>query len=161
YLEEHEGRLGVRAVWLAWSCLAKLSSGDVLALARTRDRLLERLLNHGLSPEYDLPSFLHFSGQQTSERFRTVRDRVVRLRDLAPDWIKHCYTKAPLPGTVDATQAYKDLMFAFGMARLGEVSKARQLQQQASSVLGPKDDVHAFLLEAFTFRVEEALAGKP
>ena len=36
----------MRAVWLAWSHVVKLSRGDVLALARARDRLLERLFHN-------------------------------------------------------------------------------------------------------------------
>jgi hypothetical protein len=165
FLEEHESRLGIRAVWLAWSSLARLSAGDVLALARTRDRLLERLLNHGLNPQYDMPSFLRFSGQETSERYRTVRDRVVVLRDLAQEWIKRCYSRGINQAqdhehhVAEATQAYKDLMFAFGLARLGEVGVCHRLKHQASEVLGQRDEVHSFLLQAFTYRVEQALAG--
>lgn len=163
FLEEHESRLGVRAVWLAWSSLARLSAGDVLALARTRDRLLERLLNHGLNPQYDMPSFLRFSGQQGSERYRTVRDRVVVLRDLAQDWIKRCYSKGvhKQSRAEETTQAYKDLMFAFGLSRLGEVGICHRLKHQATEILGPIDEVHSFLLQAFTYRVEQALAGNP
>lgn len=163
FLEQYEGRLGVRAVWLAWSSLAKLSAGDVLALARTRDRLLERLLNHGLSTEYDLPSFLRFSGQHTSDRFRVVRDRVVRLRELAHRWVAACHKNGGSQGAgPEPTQAYKDLMFAFGLARLGEANEARRVQEAAKQVLGgTKDDVHDFLHGAYSYRIEQALAGKP
>ncbi|MBL8795895.1 MAG: hypothetical protein JNM56_18480, partial [Planctomycetia bacterium] len=163
FLEQHEVRLGVRAVWLAWSSLAKLSSGDVLALARTRDRLLERLLNSGLSTEYDLPSFMRFSGQHASEKFRVVRDRVVRLRELAQRWITLCHKDGNGQGAgPQPTQAYKDLMFAFGMARLGEANEARRVQEAARLVLAEqKDEVHDFLLSAYCFRIDQALAGKP
>src|SRR5262249_28018656 len=46
FLEAHEGLLPVRGVWLAWASLMKLSQGDVLALARARDRVLERLFKN-------------------------------------------------------------------------------------------------------------------
>src|SRR5262249_26632980 len=62
FLEAHEKLLPVRGVWLAWVSLVKLSRGDVLALARARDRLLERLFHSGLVPDQDLPSFLRYSG---------------------------------------------------------------------------------------------------
>jgi hypothetical protein len=165
FLEKHEKDMGARAVWLAWSSLARLSAGDVLALARTRDRLLERLLSHGLNPQYDMPRFLRFSGQETSERYGTVRDRVAALRDLAQEWIKRCYSRGINQAqdhehhVAEATQAYKDLMFAFGLARLGEVGVCHRLKHQASEVLGQRDEVHSFLLQAFTYRVEQALAG--
>jgi len=162
FLERHDSRLGVRAVWLAWSSMARLAGGDVLALARTRDRLLERLLSHGLSPEYDLPSFLRFAGEKSSERYRAVRDRVARLRELAHKWVKECYRKDihAASKAADCTLAYKDLMFAFGLAKLGEVSECHQLRQRAEQVLGTRDSAHAFLLKAFDYRIEQALAGK-
>jgi hypothetical protein len=134
----------------------------VLSLAKARDRLLERLLNHGLNLEYDLPTFLRFSGQQSSERYLLVRDRVVGLQKLAHNWIKDCYSKIQLnQKALDFTQAYKDLMFAFGLARLGEVGECHRLKQRATQALDKKDDVHSFLLNAFTYRVEESLAGRP
>ena len=48
YLERQEPYLPTRTAWLAWLAVAQLSQGDVLALARARDRLLERLFQHGL-----------------------------------------------------------------------------------------------------------------
>ena len=165
FLEKHDSRLGVRAVWLAWSSLARLAGGDVLALARTRDRLLERLITHGLSPEYDLPSFLRFAGEQSSERYRTVRDRVSLLRNKAQAWITECYSKGVqtthASKALDTTQAYKDLLFAFGLAKLGEVGECHRLKQAATQVLGERDKVHSFLLNAFTHRIDQALAGRP
>ncbi|HEV3143355.1 MAG TPA: hypothetical protein VGZ47_05655, partial [Gemmataceae bacterium] len=58
FLEQHEKSIGARLVWLGWIYLSKLAGNDALAVARMRDRLLERLLQHGLSPEHDLPHFL-------------------------------------------------------------------------------------------------------
>ena len=54
FLEEYEKLLPVRAVWLAGYRLAQLGGGDVLGLARVRDRLLQLLLERGLEPERDL-----------------------------------------------------------------------------------------------------------
>src|SRR5262249_41752352 len=42
-VERHEFLLGVRAAWLVWLHLTRVS-GDVLGLARVRDRLIQRLL---------------------------------------------------------------------------------------------------------------------
>jgi cellulose synthase operon protein C len=70
-----------------------------------------------------------------------------------------------------STRAYVDLMFAWGHARLGEADTVRQLVAEAAQRLHPSPDptnpfpqvdaVHAWLLDAFTFRIEEAIAGRP
>src|SRR5439155_2189552 len=44
YLQKYEKDVSVRAVWLAWLAIARLAGNDALALARARDRLLERLI---------------------------------------------------------------------------------------------------------------------
>jgi hypothetical protein len=163
FLLQHEAKLGVRAVWLAWTSVARLSAGDVLNLARTRDRLLERLLASGLSAETDLASFLRFAGQRGSDRFRAVRERIFRLHDLARNWVQRCNdSKQEVKASAEPTQAYGDLMFAFGLARMGEVNQARRLQEQATEILAKtEDETHSFLLQAYVYRIEEAIAGRP
>ncbi|MGL4551609.1 MAG: hypothetical protein ACRC33_10510, partial [Gemmataceae bacterium] len=160
FLEAHEKLLPVRAMWLAWSHLAVLARGDVLALARARDRVLERLYHNGLRPEQDLPSFLRFAGQPTSQRFRAVRQWMVGLAELAQEWVSSA-------GTQGLTPAYVDLIFAFGLARLGEADEARKLLARAAAALAnavvadKKDDAHPALLAAFDFRIRQQLDGKP
>src|SRR5262249_25046998 len=56
FLQRHEPLLPVRAAWLVALALYRLSHGDLLALTRSRDRLLERLFKNGLSSELDLPT---------------------------------------------------------------------------------------------------------
>lgn len=155
FLEKHEAQLSVRAAWLAWVSLVKLSHGDVLALARARDRLLERLFQGGLSSDLDLPGFLRFSGQKAGERFRAVRNRVLRLRDLAQYWI----TSENVPTA--RTDVYVDLTFSYGLARLGETAEAQKLLEKAIDQLGHEDVVHKRLLEAYEHRIRQALDGKP
>ena len=62
---------------------------------------------------------------------------------------------------------YVDLMFAFGLAKLGESTAARDLMKQAGDKLlepvGPKggpDPAHEFLCKAFAYRIENALQGQ-
>jgi hypothetical protein len=157
FLEAHERLLPVRAVWLAWSHLMQMSRGDVLALARARDRLLERLFHNGLRPEQDLPSFLRFAGQPTSQRFRAVRQWMTDLAAQAQEWIK----EGGVPNATAQTPAYVDLVFSFGLARLGETDAARDILSHAKTALNGKDDAHKFLLDAFEHRVRQALDGKP
>ena len=154
YLVKHESHLGVRTAWLAWHALYRIAGNDVLMLARARDRMLERLYLHGLTPELDLPGFLRFSGLQASSRFRLVRDQVVRLRTLVQEWAK----RGQMATT--ETHAYIDLIFAFGLARLGETIEARNLLRQAAPVLANADEIHSWLYAAFEHRVQQALDGK-
>ena len=71
FLEAHERLLPVRAVWLAWAHLVRLSRRRA-GPGAARDRLLERLYHNGLRPEQDLPGFLRFAGPATGQRFRGV-----------------------------------------------------------------------------------------
>jgi cellulose synthase operon protein C len=163
FLEQHERLLPVRAVWLTWLALVRLSHHDVLALARTRDRLLERLYQGGLRPETDLPSFLRFSGRPTNQRYQGMRQWMTQLCELVHMWAEensrageksNAELAAPMKG-------YIDLLFAFGLARLGEPDACRHLLQRAAGNLGDHGPVHALLLMAFDFRVRQALDGKP
>jgi hypothetical protein len=162
YLERHEGVLGVRAVWLAWWHLAGAgaSGEDVKAIAHVRDRLLQRLLAEGLNKERDLPIFLRTAGKQNSDRMRLVRDRAVRVHRLVEQWHAGEDVKVNKP--------YVDLMFAFGLAKLGESTAARDLINQARGRLlepvgskGQPDPAHEFLWKAFAYRIENVLQGKP
>jgi hypothetical protein len=168
YLAQHDRLLPVRAAWLVWFHLVQVAGSDVLALARVRDRLLERLLSEGLSPERDLPSFLRFAGQANSDQMRTLRDTLGKLRPLLQRWFME-----PPPdtrgnptsvhrGARDQTPAYIDLMLAFGLAKLGEATAARDLATQASHMLEQtNDEAHSFLMQAFQYRIEQVLHGKP
>jgi hypothetical protein len=164
YLETHERLLPVRAVWLAWYHLAQLAHGDALALARTRDRLLERLYQAGLRPEQDLPSFLRFAGQATSQRFRAVREWMVELAELAHKWVQDMSDTTnlvvPVKPPIDAMSAYVNLLFSFGLARLGESDAARALLDRATTILTGRDDGHTFLLRAFEYRIRRVLDGQ-
>jgi hypothetical protein len=155
FLDTHERLLPVRGVWLAWSNLVRLSDGDVLALARARDRLLERLFHNGLRPEQDLPNFLRFAGEPTSQRFRAVRQWMTDLAELAQRWVRDNAGDQKPP-----MDAYVNLYFAFGLARLGEADAARGLLAQAQAALAGKDEAHAYLLEAYRYRILQALDGK-
>jgi hypothetical protein len=162
YLERHENMLGVRAVWLTWWHLAGLGgpTTDVKAVAHVRDRLLQRLLDEGLNKERDLPVFLRVAGAEDSERSREVRSRAKRLYQLVVKWHDGKDVKINEP--------YVDLMFAFGMAKLGETTAARDLMNAATAKIhqsagsnGLPHPAHEFLLKAYLWRIENALQAKP
>lgn len=172
-LEAHERWLPMRAAWLAQLSLNKAAGPDLLSLARARDRLSERLFQHGLSMELDLPSFLRFAGRSAGERLPAVRDWLLRLRDSAHRWIESQVRQRPadylakqVEGYPDqdggGTKALADLMLAWGLARLGEASAARRLAQPARDVLSRfADPVYDFLERAFDARIGQALDGNP
>lgn len=163
FLERHEDQLPVRAVWLAGLAACRIGGGDLLGLTRTRDRLLQRLYEKGLSPDQDLPGFLRFTGATSGDRLRHFRDWLLRLPTLVATWVGIRQFASAEADPRD-TQAYADLMLAFGLGRLGEETTARQLLSRAKAWLsergGAEADVHQVLLEAFDFRVQQALAGK-
>src|SRR5262249_35920887 len=130
-------------------------------LARARDRLLERLFLNGLRPEQDLPSFLRFGGQATSQRFRGVGQWLRGMADRAHDWIgKQGVELTTQPGANPATREARDLLFAFGLARLGERDAALALLQRAETALVNEDDAHHLLYKGFEYRIRQVLDGK-
>jgi hypothetical protein len=161
FLETWEKLLPVRAVWLVWTALSRLSGGDVLALARARDRLLERLFQNGLRADQDLPSFLRSGGKPGGAHSGAMRPWLAELLGKVQAWVAETGPIASVP-----MKGYVDLLFAFGMARLGEHGTCRELLQRASAELAGKDwgdkaEVHSFLLQAFHYRITQALEGKP
>jgi hypothetical protein len=90
-LEANEAAVPVRAAWLAWLALAQLAGGDVLCLARARDRLFERLFRRGLNHEQDMPAFLRGEGPGAAQRSALIRDWLVQLADLVDRWIDRQY----------------------------------------------------------------------
>jgi hypothetical protein len=157
FIATHERLLPARAAWLGWLALARLAGGDVLALARVRDRLLERLFVNGLSPRQDLPGFLRRSGKARNERSVVVGQWLRRLCDLAHEWVRR---SAGVRGLAQ-TEAYADLMFAFGLARVGQAEACRELVRRAEASLPTGDEAHSFLLQAFAYRIGRVLDGKP
>jgi hypothetical protein len=161
FLEAHERYLPVRAVWLAWSHLARLAGNDVLGLTRARDRLLARLYAHGLRPEQDLPTFLRFAGGPGGQRFQALREWLTQLCERVREWTGRQGFDVLYAGKDPRTVDYIDLLFAFGLARLGEADASRRLLRRAEANLKTRDDVHQCLLAGFKYRIEQALAGKP
>jgi cellulose synthase operon protein C len=159
-LEKHENLLPVRACWLAWYHLVQLTDGDVLALARARDRLLERLFHNGLRPEQDLPSFLCFAGQSSDKRGRALGQWLLKMNELARGWVDRQRRQDALEPKGAKTKEYLDLLFAFGLARLGEHDAGRQLVNKAKKKLANEDEAHAILYLLFDYRIRQAMEGQ-
>jgi len=162
YLVANERLLPLRAAWLVGLRIAHLTGSDLLGLARLRDRLLQRLLEVGLSPERDLPGFLRYSDSRNMDRLRAVKDKILDLHAVVRKWTEHIPVNLP----------YIDLEFAFALARLGEVEEARHQLEAARNALQvaiPLSGdipiklavVKNALFTAFEHRIEEAIAGRP
>lgn len=160
FLEKHEKLLPVRACWLAWYHLAQLTDGDVLTLARARDRLLERLFQNGLRLEQDLPSFLRFAGQPYDRRGRGMKGWMLKMRESAHRWVDRQCGQGVIEYKEAKTKEYVDLLFAFGLARLGEHDASRQLLVKAQGVLDKEDEAHAILFRLFESRIRQAMEGQ-
>ncbi len=154
FLERHEFAVPVRVGWLAWSALSRLAGGDVLALARARDRVLERLHEQGLNRDLDLPYFLRFTGGGSGDRARLARDHLLRLHTAAGPWLKTGSWTGPYTG------ALADLMFAYGLTRLGDSEAGGRLLESGLGALSKNDPVVSWLREAFQYRVRKATEGK-
>jgi hypothetical protein len=151
-VEKHEAALPVRLAWLAHVALYRLVRGDVLALARARDRLLERLYQHGLRLEVDLPTFLRFSGKIGQDRLLAVRSHLARLQQHVRAWLRK-HPRSP------GTPIYADLTFAFALARLGASLECERLLAGTAKLKG-EDDLHAWLHDAYAARIQQALRGE-
>jgi cellulose synthase operon protein C len=174
YLDRHEEHLPVRAAWLARSTLVRLSRGDVLGLARSRDQLFERLHRNGLSLDLDAPAFLRFAESGDPDRFNRVRKWLTDKRRLIQEWVAQlgpprvdgngkqlALSEFGLQAETVCTSAYADLLLAWGLARLGEKNKGAGLRDEAFSRLDQADPIHAFLRDAFDFRIDQAREAKP
>jgi hypothetical protein len=154
FLERHEADIPVRVAWLAWSALAGLAGGDVLALARARDRVLERLHAQGLRRDLDLPYFLRFTGGGNGDGARLARDYLLRFHEPARAWLGTGTWNGPY------TRPLADLIFAYGLARLGDADAAARILASALQSLAKGDTVVTWLGYAFEYRIQQATEGK-
>lgn len=176
-LEQHEHWLPIRAIWMARVALDRVHQGDVLGLARARDRVSERLSTMGLSLELDVPSFLRFVGEGARDRFTEARRWLSDKRELIHQWINRLGSFAPfpkLPGETAAalrhfglepniaqTKGYVDLLIAWGLTRFAESAAAEQMRKQSAAAFPNDDPVHHVLRSGFTHRIQQVRDGKP
>jgi hypothetical protein len=171
-IESHEPDLPVRMAWLARLAGTRLTDGDPLGLARCRDRLFARLTEKGPGLDLDAPSFLRFRGGADGERYHTAREWLGRVREPLHRWLG----KFPLGGRLQwagldaettCTAAYSDLLLAWALSRLGDRTRAKEVQADAEGTLakahGPGVDpvVHRVLRLAFADRIRAAQEGRP
>ncbi|MGE0870836.1 MAG: hypothetical protein AB7P03_19875 [Kofleriaceae bacterium] len=162
WLDEHDHRLDARSLWLSRLALSRHAGGDALGLAHARDRILARMAG-GLMVERELPVNLRFggrggvrgsaSGDQLEAALEHLHDRVGKTRR----------KRSPVEAPVDLTNAYGELVFGYGFARLGREERAKALVATATKALAAlqSDPVHAYLVGAYSARIDQAIASLP
>jgi hypothetical protein len=183
YLDKHEISLPIRANWLMRRCMATLC-GDVLGLARVRDRLLERLFTEGLRMQFDVPTFIRFAGRKESDRMRRILEVLHGFRIGVRQWLLE-QDEAQVAGSaktekkqskesgenllhksLSPTTWYAELIFAYGFARIGEDAVRKDLMATALTKLralkGPEKtaQIPLILADAFEFRIEQVVRGE-
>lgn len=169
-LEQHLDDIPVRGAWLARLAVARSCDGDVLGLARWRDRLVSRLHDRGPGLDLDEPSFLRFRGTATADRFKTAREWLTRVKEPVLAWVARHASSGRLEWTgleaeTEATAVYAQFMLAWGLGALGERARARDWAARARKALaragGPPADpaAHAFLGDLFLHRIKDAHEG--
>jgi hypothetical protein len=157
-----EGRLPIRAVWMAHRALAQRAGNDVLTLARVRDRLLSRLYCEGLNLELDVPAFLRAEDGHQSDRLTVVRSWLERLPDVLARWLGERPTP---PDRLEEfglarerinTKEYAHLITGWGLTVVGATARAQELATPAMNRLINLGPVHAWLADAFRHRLAMA-----
>lgn len=171
-LDRFEAELPVRAVWLARLAAAGAVGGDPLALARCRDRLFARLSVAGAALDVDAPTFLRFHGTAGGDRFADAREWLIRARGTARKWLERTdpglgLAEFGMDADFAATAAYADLMFAWGLMKLGDRAPARELVAEATAALTAvarpdvNAEVHRRLAARFQAITRAADHGRP
>lgn len=162
WLDDHDGELDARTLWLARLGLARAAGGDALGLAHARDRVLARLVG-GLPVERELPAFLQFSGRSGALGSASGDHLGDALEDLVQRIARTRRKRSMMEAPAHHTNAYAHLQLAHGFARIGKHDRARGLVDDARAALAPaaSDPVHAYLIAAFAARIDQAIAGLP
>ena len=160
WLDEHDGVLDARTLWLSRLGLARLAGGDPLGLAHARDRILARLVA-GLPAAHELPAFLRFAGRRGAFGNASAEHLGAALEELAQRIARTRRKRSPLEAPLGYTAAYASMILAVGFARIGQNARARELTGEAQLGLSEvaADPVHGYLAAAFAARVAQAESG--
>ena len=159
HLERFGRLLDLRTWWLTQVHLARppgtSGRGDTLLLARARDVVFGQL-QAGLPVSRELPAFLRFAGVGSAARLAEPLERI-RGQFFTIKRARH-----PLEAPIALSRVYVDLVFAWGLARLGVLDRAADLRDRALAGLPPSPDaVHTFCATGLSARVTQALEGAP
>jgi hypothetical protein len=89
-----------------------------------------------------------------------LRQRSTELERLLSLYYRTKRKRSAVEAPESLTNAYVELIFAYGFARLGRSARANQLRERARAALPADDPIHAFLSRAYSARVKQALDGQ-
>src|ERR1700748_2652314 len=89
-------------------------------------------------------------------RLQVITTLLLSLHDSASGWVERNCAHGP----TGRTTGYIDLLFAFGLARIGETAAAHELMARAKGMMAGRSDAHAWLYNAFEYRIKQSLDGK-
>jgi hypothetical protein len=150
WLDDYDGALDARTLWLSRVGFARLAGGDQLGLAHARDRILARLAG-GLPVEHELPAFLRFAGRTGALGSASGEHLIRALEELVQRIARTRRKRSPVEAPAEYTNAYVNFQLAHGFARIGHHERARELVAAARGGLAAvaSDPVHAYLIAAF------------
>lgn len=160
---EHEETLPLRVRWLLRRALSE-TTGDRLAMLRTRDAILDEM-RAGMPVARNVPNFIRLRGARSTDGGDTGLFSLHQaLADLLERYRKTKRKLSMIEKNSDGrTDAYVLLLFAWGEARLGQGPEAQGLVQAAREQVSENgeivDEVHAWCLDAYDARIQQALGG--
>ena len=165
WLDDHDGELDARSLWLARSGLARLAGGDHArprARARSHPRAARRR-PAGRARAAGVPALRRTQRRARQRERRAARRRARGSRASRIAKTKRKRSPVEAPAALHATRTSR-FQLAHGFARIGnhdERARARRRSDRRRSTAVATDAVHAYLIAAFTARVEQAIAGMP
>lgn len=153
WLIQHDNNLDIRSLWLVHYTMSKNTGGDYLSLARINDRILQRL-QYGLSIEQEVPTFLRFIGGVG--KAPKARELAIRLNSIHEYYKTIQRKRSSIEASELFTNAYVSLIFAYGLACLGQVNESKDIINNITPILDNKDEVHGFLFRAYLERIKQA-----
>lgn len=140
YLEQNDHLMPPRAAWLAWNAV---SGGDPLAVARSRDRILGRLLDKR-AIQRAMPSYQKSRSDTMASEFASIADAAAKWNDAHPG---------------EANSAASRYLLAFAAAKAGDHGLAIRLHTEAES---RRDGgmAHDLIHDILSHRVQESRDGQ-
>lgn len=175
FLEANERQIPVRAAWLAWSALSRMT-GDVLLLARARDRALRLLFEKGNRDVSELPVFLRVLSSKDGCKLLGRDEWLSRLIDKGLKWSESLRSTLPAEA-VGTTLCCIKALFSCAAAYMGCTVIRTRLNEEVISDLRPalaklvdkvgaSEKQHAtqamtFIVESLLFRSAVIADGRP
>jgi hypothetical protein len=149
YIEDRSPQMSLKLSWITARAISHLAGDDILGLARSRDRLLQQILDNGPLPEKELPMFLRVSGAGVVS---ISLPKIHQLQAAIEKWSSGYPVNKP----------YVELILAFAYAKLGDHDRCLRLQTSAQETQSTpantpmRTTVRDILLDSYRYRIDQA-----